>query len=439
MSQGIVVIGAQWGDEGKGKIVDWLTEQVAAVARFQGGHNAGHTLYIGNADKIVLRLIPSGIMRAHVRCYLGNGMVVSPQALLQEIGELEARGVSLRERLTIAPSAHLILPYHVALDHAREQKSGAGKIGTTGRGIGPAYEDKVGRRGVRVEDLFEPAALDEKVRAALDLHNFVLERYLGAAPLTPQSVLDEVLGLAQAIKPMVGDVSQCLTAHFARGERVMFEGAQGAMLDVDHGSYPFVTSSNTVAGNAANGCGIGPSHIGYVLGIAKAYATRVGSGPFPTELFDDVGRHLAKVGNEFGAVTGRPRRCGWFDAPVLRRSARCNGLHGICLTKLDVLDGLPEVKLATRYVHGDLNAGANANGETDIAPQGARALARCQPVYESWPGWSESTKGLTTWSQLPRNAQRFVERLQELCGVPVVMISTGQERSQTIMLQNPLN
>ncbi len=430
MAKNVVVIGTQWGDEGKGKVVDWLTETAKGVVRFQGGHNAGHTLVIGGR-KQVLRLIPSGILRDGVICYIGNGVVVSPSALLQEIDELEAAGLSVRARLRVSSSASLILPYHVALDQAREARRGEAKIGTTGRGIGPAYEDKVARRGLRVGDLADEKRFRQQVEEVLDLHNFTLQHYLKAPALDAAQVADEALALGQRIAPMVADVPALLAQAMARGESLLFEGAQGALLDVDHGTYPYVTSSNCVAGAASAGAGVAPQSLHYVLGIVKAYTTRVGSGPFPTELTDDVGKHLATIGKEFGSVTGRPRRCGWFDAPALKRSIQLNGISGLVVTKLDVLDGLSTVKLCTAYRSG---------GQTlDLLPFGAEAVAQCEPVYEEMPGWSESTVGVQDWAALPANAQRYLQRLSEVAGAPIDLVSTGPDRDETILLRHPFH
>ena len=430
MGKNVVVIGTQWGDEGKGKVVDWLTEQAQGVVRFQGGHNAGHTLVIGGR-KQVLRLIPSGILRPGVTCWIGSGVVLSPEALLQEIDELERAGVAVRDRLRISGTCPLILPYHVALDRAREAKRGDAKIGTTGRGIGPAYEDKVGRRAVRVRDLFSPGQLREKVREVLDFHNFALVHYYGAQALDPDAVVDDALKLAPRVAPMVADVPAELAAAARRGDRLLFEGAQGALLDVDHGTYPYVTSSNCIAGAAAPGAGVGPQQLDYVLGIAKAYTTRVGSGPFPTELFDEVGRHLATKGNEFGSVTGRPRRCGWFDAVAMRRSIQLNGVSGLCVTKLDVLDGLPSVRICTGY--------RRAGQPVDLLPFGADDVAACEPLYEELPGWSGSTFGVRSRDALPPEARRYLERLSELVGAPIDMVSTGPDRDETILLRHPFH
>ena len=428
MSKNIVVIGTQWGDEGKGKIVDWLAESARGVVRFQGGHNAGHTLWV-NGKKTILRLIPSGIMHPSVTCYIGNGVVLSPEALLKEISELEAAGLDVRSRLKISEACPLILPYHVALDQAREARRGDAKIGTTGRGIGPAYEDKVARRALRVQDLFDPESFRAKVDEVLDLHNFVLTKYLGAQAISAQEVVDQAMALAPAVAPMVADVSSLLYMAQQAGENLLFEGAQGALLDVDHGTYPYVTSSNCVAGAAAAGAGVGPQSLNYVLGITKAYATRVGSGPFPTELLDETGLQLATVGKEFGSVTGRPRRCGWFDGAALKRSVRLNGISGLCITKLDVLDGLPVLKMGVGY---------ELDGQIcDVLPYGAAAVARAKPILEEMPGWTQSTVGVTDFDKLPANAQRYLKRLSEVCGIPIDMVSTGPDRNETIMLRDP--
>jgi adenylosuccinate synthase len=432
MGKNVVVIGTQWGDEGKGKLVDWLTESAQGVVRFQGGHNAGHTLVIGG-KKRVLRLIPSGMLREGVICYIGNGVVLSPDALLQEIDELEQSGVTARSRLRISESCPLILPYHVALDLAREAKRSAGKIGTTGRGIGPAYEDKVARRALRVQDLFDSARFRARLAEVLDLHNFTLRHYLNATPLDEAKVADDALALAERLRPMVADVPALLAAAMKRGDNLLFEGAQGALLDVDHGTYPYVTSSNTVAGAAAAGAGVGPQALQYVLGITKAYTTRVGSGPFPSELFDDVGKHLATRGNEFGAVTGRPRRTGWFDAPLLKRSIQLNGVSGLCITKLDVLDGLQTVRICVGY----RQKGATGGAVTDVLPFGADAVEALEPVYEDMPGWTESTFGVREWDRLPLAARRYLERLSELVGAPIDMVSTGPDRDETILIRHP--
>ena len=427
-SRNVVVIGAQWGDEGKGKIVDWLTDHARGVVRFQGGHNAGHTLVIGG-KKTVLHLIPSGVLREKVACYIGNGVVLSPQALVEEIATLEAAGVDVRSRLKISEACPLILPHHAALDLAREAAKGAGKIGTTGRGIGPAYEDKAARRAIRLQDLFNPKRFSAKLRELLDYHNFVLKNYLHAETVEFQKTYDDAIALADRIKPMVADVPQLLYDAQKAGHNLLFEGAQGTLLDIDHGTYPYVTSSNCVAGAAAAGAGIGPQHLHYVLGITKAYCTRVGSGPFPTELDNALGREIATRGNEFGSTTGRPRRCGWFDAAALKRSIQINGFSGLGVTKLDVLDGVETVQIATGY---------KLNGQVkDILPVGAEELEGCEPIYEKMPGWKDSTVGLTRYEQLPKSAQNFLKRIEQICAVPIDLISTGPERSHTIVRRHP--
>lgn len=428
MSRNVVVIGTQWGDEGKGKIVDWLTDHARAVVRFQGGHNAGHTLVV-NGKKTVLRLIPSGILREEVECFIGNGVVLSPEALLKEIDELEAAGVNVAKRLKIAEACPLILPYHVALDQAREAAKGEGKIGTTGRGIGPCYEDKVARRALRVIDLFDPARFAEKLKENVDYYNFQLTQYFKVAPVSFDEILQQTMLLAERIKPMVADVSRTLYDMNQADIPLLFEGAQGTLLDIDHGTYPFVTSSNCVAGAAAPGAGVAPQMLNYVLGIVKGYTTRVGSGPFPTEQDNEVGSFLAKRGNEFGSVTGRPRRCGWFDAAALKRSIQINGVSGLCVTKLDVMDGLEEIKLCTGY---------ELNGQkVDILPFGSDAVSQCVPVYETLPGWSDSTVGVKRWEDLPANAQAYLLRIAEVCGAPVDIISTGPDREETIVRTHP--
>ena len=428
MARNVVVIGLQWGDEGKGKIVDWLTDHTAAVVRFQGGHNAGHTLVI-RGRKTILRLIPSGILHEGVRCFIGNGVVVSPEALMQEIGELEKAGVDVTSRLGLSEACPLILPHHVALDQARETAKGEAKIGTTGRGIGPAYEDKVARRAIRVQDLFARKRFAAKLGEVLDYHNFMLRDYYKAPTIDFQRTLDDTLAFAEKLKPMVVDVSGEVNAIIRDGKSVLFEGAQAAMLDVDHGTYPFVTSSNCVAGQAAAGAGVGPGQLHYVLGVAKAYATRVGAGPFPTELDDEVGERLRVRGNEYGSVTGRPRRCGWFDAAALRRAVQLNGVTGLCITKLDVLDGLDTVRAAVGY---------KVNGEVrDVFPVGAEALAICEPVYEEFPGWKESTLGIKSFEALPANAQSYLKQLEKLVEAPVALISTGADRDETIVMKHP--
>jgi adenylosuccinate synthase len=427
-ARNVVVIGTQWGDEGKGKIVDWLTDRAQGVVRFQGGHNAGHTLVIAG-KKTVLHLIPSGILRAGVDCYIGNGVVLSPQALVQEMDELEAAGVPVAARLRISEACPLILPYHAALDLAREAAKGAQKIGTTGRGIGPAYEDKVARRAIRLQDLFKPVRFAEKLTEILDFHNFVLANYYKQPRVDFQKTLDETLALAPRIASLVADVPRGLYEANRAGKNLLFEGAQGSLLDIDHGTYPFVTSSNCVAGAAAAGAGIGPHHLHYVLGITKAYTTRVGSGPFPTELSDGVGELLRQRGQEFGATTGRPRRTGWYDAAALKRSIQLNGVSGLCITKLDVLDGVEAVKICVGYeVEGRMS---------DILPVGAEELERCVPVYEELPGWQESTVGVKTYKALPKPARAYLQRIEELCAVPVDLISTGPDREETIVMRHP--
>ncbi|MCI1011141.1 adenylosuccinate synthase [Pseudomonas oryzihabitans] len=429
MGKNVVVLGTQWGDEGKGKIVDLLTDQAAAVVRYQGGHNAGHTLVI-DGQKTILRLIPSGILRADTQCLIGNGVVLSPEALFKEVGELEARGVPVRERLRISSACSLILPYHVALDQAREKARGEAKIGTTGRGIGPAYEDKIARRGLRVGDLFHPERFAVKLKEVLDYHNFVLQNYFNEPPVDFQKTYDEAMEHAKVMQPLVMDVVSRLHELRKAGENLMFEGAQGTLLDIDHGTYPFVTSSNTTAGGVATGSGVGPLYLDYILGITKAYTTRVGSGPFPTELFDETGAYLAKQGHEFGSVTGRPRRCGWFDAVILRRSIEINSISGLCLTKLDVLDGLDTVRICTGYK----DAAGNLLTE---APTDADSYTGLQPVYEEMPGWSESTVGAQSLEALPANAQAYIRRIGELVGAPIDIVSTGPDRKETIVLRHP--
>lgn len=425
----VVVIGTQWGDEGKGKVVDWMTDHAQGVVRFQGGHNAGHTLIIGG-KKTILRLIPSGIMRPDVQVYIGNGVVLSPEALLSEIDELQSGGVDVESRLRISESCPLILDYHVAVDKAREVKRGESKIGTTGRGIGPAYEDKVARRGLRVQDLFDPEGFKVKLAEVLEYHNFQLTQFLGAEAVDIETVFAKAMALAPRIKAMVADVPSLLQKANQEGQNLLFEGAQGALLDIDHGTYPYVTSSNCIAGAASAGAGVGPQRLQYVLGITKAYATRVGSGPFPTELFDDIGMHLAKQGNEFGSVTGRARRCGWFDAAALKRTIQLNGVSGLCITKLDVLDGLKTIKMCTGYKLAD-------GTTTDILPFGSDKVAGCKPVLEEFPGWEGTTFGIKTFEALPIEAQTYLKRMQEVCGVPVDMISTGPDRDETIVLRHP--
>ena len=429
MSKNVVVIGTQWGDEGKGKVVDWLTDHAHAVVRFQGGHNAGHTLIVGG-KKTVLRLIPSGIMRPETPCFIGNGVVLSPEALLKEIDELQTVGIDVAARLTISEACPLILAYHVAIDQGREAMRGEAKIGTTGRGIGPAYEDKAARRAIRLQDLFTPDRFKARLDEVLDFHNFVLKNYLHVAEVSASEVFDQAMMLAPRVKPMVADVPRELARLQSEGRNLLFEGAQGTLLDVDHGTYPFVTSSNCVAGAASAGAGVGPQSLQYVLGITKAYTTRVGSGPFPTELFDEVGRHLAEKGQEFGSVTGRARRCGWFDAAALKRSIQINGVSGLCITKLDVLDGVESIKLGVGYKCED--------GTTmDLLPFGAANIDHLEAIYEELPGWTESTFGVRDLDKLPANARRYLDRLAEVCGVPIDMISTGPDRDETIVLRHP--
>lgn len=430
MGKNLIVLGTQWGDEGKGKIVDLLTEDVAAVARFQGGHNAGHTVII-DGKKTVLHLIPSGVLRKGVECLIGNGVVLSPHALMEEIGMLENNGIAARESLKISEACTLILPYHVALDKARELAKGKSAIGTTGRGIGPAYEDKVARRALRVGDLTCEKRMSEKLEGLLEYHNFMLTNYYKVDAIDFQAALDDLHKMAQLLKPMIADIGARLSELYQQGKNILFEGAQGTLLDIDHGTYPFVTSSNTTAGGAATGTGFGPRYFDYILGITKAYTTRVGAGPFPTELHDDIGKHIAKVGNEFGATTGRPRRCGWFDAVALRRSAQINSLSGMCITKLDVLDDLETIKICHSY---------ELNGKTvEIPPIGAEAFDECVPVYEEHQGWKSTTVGVTKYDELPELARRYLDRLAELTGVPVAIISTGPDRNETIILENPFS
>ena len=428
MGRFVVVIGTQWGDEGKGKVVDLLTERAAAVVRFQGGHNAGHTLVIGGT-KTILSLIPSGILREHVRCFIGNGVVLSLEALLKESRMLIEQGVPVFERLKISPLCPLILPSHVLLDQARERARGVNAIGTTGRGIGPAYEDKVARRAVRVADLFQRERFAAKLGEVLDFHNFVLQHYFRQNPVDFQKTLDEQLAYAETLAPLLTDVTLDLSRLRREGANALFEGAQGAMLDVDLGTYPYVTSSNTTAGFAGTGSGLGPRAFDYVLGIVKAYTTRVGAGPFPTELFDDSGEHLSRVGHEFGSVTGRRRRCGWFDSVALRRAIVHSSVSGLCITKLDVLDGLELIRVCVGY-----RIGGEVVREPPLSLEGYTAL---EPVYEELPGWRESTVGLTDYAALPANARKYLERLESLVGVPIDVISTGPDRDQTIVLRHP--
>ncbi len=428
MAKTVVVIGTQWGDEGKGKIVDLLTDQAKAVVRFQGGHNAGHTLVI-DGKKTVLHLIPSGVLRDGVQCLIGNGVVLSPEALLKEIRELEANGIPARERITLSESCPLILPYHIALDQAREMARGKKAIGTTGRGIGPCYEDKVARRGIRLGELLHADLFAKRLREVLDYHNFALEHYFKVDPVDYHRVLDEALAQAEKIRGMVGDIPGILHQMREQGDRIMFEGAQGALLDIDHGTYPYVTSSNTTSGGAAAGSGVGPCDLEYILGIVKAYTTRVGAGPFPTELDDDCGRHMGERGHEFGATTGRKRRCGWLDMVSLKRSLKINSVTGLCITKLDVLDGLESLKIAVSY---------NYQGQTiSVPPTGAENFEACEPNYIEIPGWQESTIGLQSYEQLPGAAQSYLKKIESLSGVPIDIVSTGPDREETIVLKHP--
>ena len=430
MNKSIVVLGTQWGDEGKGKIVDLLSRDADAVVRFQGGHNAGHTLVI-DGHKTVLHLVPSGILQQDVECLIGNGVVLSLQALREEIEKLEAQGLDVRPRIRISPACAIIMPWHEMLDRAREEALGNRAIGTTCRGIGPAYEDKVARRGLRTSDLINPQGLTEKIEHILDYHNFVLTERFGMEALSVDAMVEEALDLGEYFAGQVADVSGRLYELRDQGKRVMFEGAQGSLLDIDHGTYPYVTSSNTTVGGVCTGAGVGPNAIDYVLGISKAYVTRVGGGPFPTELFDPDGERLARRGDEFGATTGRPRRCGWLDAVALRRIVSLNGVTGFCVTKLDVLDGFEEIKICTAY---------RLNGELlDAPPLDARSWADLEPVYESFPGWTESSRGATSLDQLPANAQSYLQAMEELCGAPVHIVSTGPDRAESIIIRYPFD
>ncbi|MGJ8524977.1 Adenylosuccinate synthetase [Halomonadaceae bacterium LMG 33818] len=428
MGKNVVVLGTQWGDEGKGKVVDLLTQSVAAVVRYQGGHNAGHTLVI-DGKKTILRLIPSGILHPDVTCIIGNGVVLSPEALLSEMAELEESGVPVRERLKLSLACPLILPYHVALDQAREKARGVTKIGTTGRGIGPAYEDKVARRSLRLGDIFHRERFASKLGELLDYHNFVLTHYHNEPPIDFQKVLDDTMRMAEELKPMVCDTVSLVHKIHQEGKNILFEGAQGSLLDIDHGTYPYVTSSNTTAGGVATGSGVGPLYLDYVLGITKAYTTRVGSGPFPTELFDDFGRHLAERGHEFGSNTGRARRCGWFDAVALRHSVLINSISGLCLTKLDVLDGLENIRVCVGY--------RSKEGEMIDSPIDAEGYEAIEPIYHDLPGWRESTVGARSLDELPKNARAYIKYLEEEVGVPIAIVSTGPDRTETIILQDP--
>lgn len=424
----VVVLGSQWGDEGKGKIVDLLTEKAKAVVRFQGGHNAGHTLVI-DGKTTALHLIPSGILRENVECLIGNGVVLAPDALLAEMEKLEDTGVPVRDRLRLSGACQLILPYHVALDLAREKARGKAAIGTTGRGIGPAYEDKISRRGLRLIDLMQRERFASRLGEVLEYHNFSLKNYFKADTVDFQQTLDQCMAYADALEPLVIDVPERLRQLRAEGTHVMFEGAQGTLLDIDHGTYPFVTSSNTTAGGASTGSGVGPRDLDYILGITKAYTTRVGAGPFPTELFDEVGEHLARQGHEFGTTTGRPRRCGWFDTVALRRAVAINSLSALCITKLDVLDGLETLRLCVGY---------RCNGEhCDVPPLGIDEFSACEPIYEDLPGWQESTVGVTDYESLPANARAYLRRIENVVGAPIDIISTGPDRVETIVLRDP--
>ncbi|AYA65835.1 MULTISPECIES: adenylosuccinate synthase [unclassified Alteromonas] len=429
MAKNVVVLGTQWGDEGKGKVVDLLTDRAKYVVRYQGGHNAGHTLVI-DGEKTVLHLIPSGILRDNVTCIIGNGVVLSPEALMKEITMLEERGVPVRERLKISEACPLILPYHIALDVAREKARGSKAIGTTGRGIGPAYEDKVSRRGLRVGDLFNPEDFAAKLKEVLDVHNFTLTQYYKEPAVDFDETLKQALAVADILKAMVVDVTDELDKAHKAGLPIMFEGAQGTLLDIDHGTYPYVTSSNTTVGGVATGAGFGPLNLDYVLGIVKAYTTRVGSGPFPTELACDVGEHLGVKGHEFGATTGRKRRTGWFDAVAMKRAVQINSITGFCLTKLDVLDGLETLQICVGYKDADGNV-------KDVPPMAADGYDLVTPVYEEMPGWKETTFGVTDFDKLPQEARNYIARLEAITGVPVDIVSTGPDRNETIVLRHP--
>lgn len=425
MAKTMVILGGQWGDEGKGKIVDLLTERAQVVVRFQGGHNAGHTLVI-DGNRLVLHLIPSGILHDGVKCVLGQGVVISPKALLDEIDLLTQKGIPVLERLLVSNAATLVLPYHVALDKAREAAQGDKKVGTTGRGIGPAYEDKVARRAIRMVDLFNPVLFEQKLDKNLEYYNFVLTQYFHVEPVAKEPILEEAAIARERLAKLVTDVPEFLSMSYKDNQNIIFEGAQGTMLDIDHGTYPYVTSSNTTAGGVATGSGFGLRHIQEIVGITKAYCTRVGGGPFPTELHDDIGKHIASVGKEVGATTGRARRCGWFDAVAMRRSAQVNSMSSLAITKLDVLDGLKEIKICTGY--------RIADKEWDVPPVDSELLAQCEPVYETWPGWQESTQGIRSWDALPIAARKYLERLSQLVGTPIGMVSTGADRRDTIIL-----
>ncbi len=429
MSKSIAIVGTQWGDEGKGKVVDWLTDNAKVVVRFQGGHNAGHTLYI-NGEKTVLRLIPSGMLREDSQCYIGNGVVVSPDALFLEVDELEARNVTVLKRLKISPACPVILPSHIAIDQARELAMGKKAIGTTGRGIGPAYEDKVARRALKIHDLLSEDGLREKIETLLEYHNFLLTKRFNQAPISVDETFEKALAWGKRLKPLITDVTTRLSEHREAGDSILFEGAQGSFLDVDHGTYPYVTSSNVCVGSVSTGAGFGPCYLDYVLGITKAYTTRVGGGPFPTELHDDIGLELAKRGNEFGAVTGRPRRCGWFDAVLLRRAIQINSITGICLTKMDVMDSLESIKICTAYQAPD-------GTQTKYPPMDAEQFEKMTPIYEEMPGWQATSENVTSYDDLPENAKAYIKRLEVILGVPVHLISTGPERDALIVVHNP--
>lgn len=429
MAKNVVVIGSQWGDEGKGKIVDLLTEKTDAVVRFQGGHNAGHTLVI-NGEKTVLHLLPSGILRDGVECLIGNGVVISLPALMTEINQLEQAGVAVKNKLKISSACPIILPTHIALDKAKEASLGKDKIGTTGRGIGPAYQDKVGRNGLRVGDLFDNERLSKKLKQLMVFHNFILTDFYKVNAVEFDAVLSELLDMADMLQPMVTDVTAHLAELQAAGKNILFEGAQGTLLDVDHGTYPYVTSSNTTVGAVSTGSGLGPLYLDYVLGITKAYTTRVGAGPFPTELFDEVGERIAEVGHEFGATTGRARRCGYFDAVSVRRAVTLNSISGLCITKLDVLDGLEQVKICVGYMLD--------GKEINYMPADSELVKQCTPIYLSLPGWTESTYGVKSFDALPKNARDYLRKIEELVGTPIDLISTSPERDETIFLRNPL-
>ena len=430
MGKNVVVLGTQWGDEGKGKIVDLLTDQASAVVRYQGGHNAGHTLVI-NGKTTVLHLIPSGMLREDVHCVIGNGVVVCPEALLKEIDELEAQGVAVKNRLHLSAACPIILPSHIALDQAREVAKGKNKIGTTGRGIGPAYEDKAARRGLRLGDLFHPEIMEAKLREVTEYHNFVLTQYFKAEPVSYSETLDQLKARAEILKPMISDTINMLHSLRDQDQNILFEGAQGSLLDIDLGTYPYVTSSNTTAGGTATGTGFGPLYLDYALGITKAYTTRVGSGPFPTELFNDIGQHLADKGHEVGATTGRGRRCGWFDSVAVRYAVRVNSLSGLCLTKLDVLDGLESIQICVGY--------DTDRGTLDMIPEDSNLYDSLKPIYEEMPGWKESTVGITSMDQLPQAALDYIARIEELVGAPIDIVSTGPDRVETIVLKNPFS